>query len=116
MAIANANMSYEGQGPTGTLQRLAVGNLFGGIAQTLVGFVTLILDGAATTATVNFIDGTAALEFTPSGIIAFRTGGTGLSTISAVGASSLSTTGFTLTISAAGTNTQTVTFALIVLK
>ena len=114
MSIAAANVAYvSAAAPTKTGQIVVFG---GNDIQdyALGGTVTAVLDGASTTFTVNWIDGTQTLNFTPSRVFMFRCGGTGATTISAVGVSSVTNASATVTISAAGTNTQTVTFAILI--
>lgn len=116
MAIPAVNMTWLGVGPTVTLEILAQAAASGPFAQTLVGTFTQVLDGTLLGGDVNWVDGTAVLPFTPSGIIIYRSGGSGLSTISSVAANTIGTTKFTHAFSAAGTNAQTVTFTAIVFK
>lgn len=86
------------------------------------GTVTLTLDGAATTATVNFIDGTNApfskisggsvTAVAPSAVVVTVTGGTQpAAAFISVSAENITTTGFTIRLSAAGTNTNTLIVA-----
>lgn len=95
-----ANMVYSGQGPAGTGQILASMSDAGDGARALEGFISFTGDNSTSTVTVNFVDGVQALPFTPSAVIVSRSGGAGTSTISALNASSISTTAFTLTASA----------------
>lgn len=116
MSIPAVNITWLGTGPTVTGEVLAQASLGGDFARTLVGTFTQVLDGSLTVGNVNFIDGTASLPFTPSALVCYRTGGTGLSTIASAGAAITSAILFAHTFSAAGTNTQTVTFTVIVFK
>ena len=82
MAITTVNAFYQGTSgggggtsvasvPTVTGEILA--STQGGISYgNIDGFCLPILDGAATTFTLNWIDGTATLPFPPSGVFAFR--------------------------------------------
>lgn len=81
MAIAAANMVYSGQGPTADSQQTVQNDLAGGLARTLVGTATWTGDASTSTSTLNYIDGTAKLSFTPSGVLAFRIGGATTATI-----------------------------------
>lgn len=70
MAITQNNLSYIGQGPTGGNQINAQSGLSGPAAKSLSAYAQLKGDGAATTVTLNFIDGvqgfgrTTVLSFT----------------------------------------------------
>lgn len=57
MAITQNNISWVGQGPTGSNQVNAEATGAGAEAKSLDGFGQLKLDGSATTVTLNFIDG-----------------------------------------------------------
>ena len=84
MAITAQNATYQGQGPVaGGSTTLAFG---GSSVQELsyIGSATFTGDGATTTATLNYIDGTNALGFVPSMIIGARVGGAATATISVV--------------------------------
>lgn len=71
MAIANKNAVIEATAPTATNQIIVRGpgdvniDVYRGYAQ-------ITQDGAASTGTINFIDGTLALPYTPSFIQVFR--------------------------------------------
>jgi hypothetical protein len=71
----SANVTYSGNGPTATGQILADRASAGNMARVLYGSATFTSDGSAT-ATLNYIDGTQALPFSPSAIIATINGGT----------------------------------------
>ena len=87
------------------------------LAQDFEGFGTATLDGSATSFTVNFIDGTATLSFTPSAVLVSVCGGTqpAAAVVSAI-ADAITTTGFTCRLSGAGTNTNTLKIAVRVIK
>jgi hypothetical protein len=117
VAISAANVAFLGQGPTGTLQQLAFGGS-SNLELALQGTVTFTGDGSATSATLNYIDGTAALNFTPSGFLFSRSGGTATATITAtniVDAANANKTA-TVTFSAAPGNGATVILAVSILK
>lgn len=57
MAIPAVNASYVGNGPSGNGQRIA-DQTSGPLAQKLVAFGQFTGDGAATTSTLNWVDGT----------------------------------------------------------
>jgi len=116
MAIAAVNLSYTGNGPTATGQVIASTET-GGIAQDFEGFGTATLDGSATSFTVNFIDGTATLSFTPSAVLVSVCGGTQptAAVVSAI-ADAITNTGFTCRLSGTGTNTNTLKIAVRVIK
>jgi|GEM_PF-2109351 len=114
MAIADVNVVYSGQGPTDTNQVFADAASAGLGAQAIEFTGTATLDGAATTFNINWIDGTKTLSFTPSGVLlnrVVRASDTGLNTIniSAVGGN-VTNAKMVGTLSAAGTNAQTVSF------
>ena len=116
MAISAVNLSYTGNGPTASGQVIASTET-GGLAQDFEGFGTATLDGSATSFTVNFIDGTATLSFTPSAVLVSVCGGTqpAAAVVSAI-ADAITTTGFTCRLSGAGTNTNTLKIAVRVIK
>lgn len=64
MSIPAVNLAYIGLGPTAQGQIIASNNS-GPLAKQLVGYGTATLDGAATTFTVNYIDGTQKLAQYP---------------------------------------------------
>lgn len=95
-----ANLVYSSQGPTGSGQVFASATDSGTAAQAIEGTISFTGDASTSTVSVGYIDGTKTLPFTPSGIIAFRSGGAGTSTINALAVSSITNAGFTLTASA----------------
>jgi hypothetical protein len=81
MTIAAQNVGYLQQGPTVSGQQLAFSQLEG-LELSFLGTVTFTGDaGGSTTAVLNYIDGTNALNFTPRGVIFVRTGGTAAATV-----------------------------------
>lgn len=117
MAIPAVNAVYTTPGPTASGQILAFGP--GGAAElAYIGTATFVGDGAATSATLNLIDGVATLPFTPSAIVVSRAGktaDTAAATISCF-ASAVSTTTATVQFSAAPANASTYTVAFFILK
>lgn len=96
-----ANLSsatYSGTGPGFTGQVIAQ-NLSNPEAVAVKGSATITGDNATATWTVNFIDGTNALPFTPTGILVQRIGGTGASTILLENVTTLTNILFTMTFS-----------------
>lgn len=75
MSITAQNASYLTQGPTASGQVLAPNEL-SNLENAIQGTATFTLDGTSTSATLNFIDGTKTLSFTPSGVVASAVGGT----------------------------------------
>ena len=72
LATAN-NATFLSNGPTGTLQQMQAGP--GSLLElAYIGTASWVGNGSATTATLNYIDGTAALPFTPAAILAVRSG------------------------------------------
>lgn len=117
MAIPAVNLSYSGNGPTASGQILGASQTGGPQAQDIEGFGTATLDGAATSFTVNYVDGVATLPFTPSAVLVSVCGGSqpAAAVVSAI-ADAITNTGFTARISGAGTNTNTLKLAVRVLK
>lgn len=120
MAIADVVAVYNGQGPTGSGQIFASATDAGSAAQELSFSGTAILDGAATTFNINWIDGTKTLPFTPSGVLisrAVRSTDTGLNSINVFAAGgNVTNAKMVATISAAGTSTQTISFVGKIIK
>ena len=115
MAIATVNAVYQGIAPTKTGEILA--GLGGGDAvRDLQGTISAISDGSDTNFTVNWIDGTQVLPFTPSGVLISRNGGTAAATITALSVTSITTTSGLVTISAAGSNEETFVFSILLFK
>lgn len=115
MAIPAANVSYSGTGPTASGQVLADRGDAGNFCRTLVGTATFVLDGSLTTATLNYIDGTASLGYNPAAILFCKTGGTASIVVNSIVDGGNGQTA-TVTFSGAGTNAQTVILSLMLLK
>lgn len=116
MANTCSNPSYKPSGPTTDAQILAFGP---GSSQELayIGTATITADNSASTCTVNYIDGTAALPFTPSAILVQRTGGTATATVSAVSAIDAGNSNKTFTLQASATiPAGTFSFVFLVFK
>ncbi len=74
----------------------------------IVGYFTVSGDSAATQATLNWIDGTVALPFTPTAVLATRSGGTAAATVYVQSVTAIGTQSCTVTISGTlGGTTQT---------
>lgn len=117
MANTSSNPVYVGgQQPLFTGQILAAGP--GSQAEfAYIGTATITGDASASTATVNYIDGTQALPFTPTAIICQRTGGSGTATVSVVSAVDAANANKTFTVqTSASIPTGTFTIVFIVLK
>lgn len=116
MAIAAVDVVYSGQGPSASGQVFADGVQPGPGSSNMDFSGTATLDGAATTFAINLVPGTAGagtLPFVPSGVIinrVVRSTDTGLNTITATagGAQNITNATAGVTLSAAGTNAQTV--------
>ena len=109
MSIPAVNGTYLLTGPTASNQVLAPNEL-SALQTAYMGTATFVLDGSATHATLNFIDGTKTLSFTPSAVSAQVIGGT-QNAASVVGVQSVLVTDNTkaeVYFSGAGTNTNTV--------
>lgn len=118
MAIAAANMSFDGNGPSATGQILASRSGAGNEARRLIGTATFTGDGASTSATLNYIDGTAVLGYAPSVILASRSGGSAAAAISVVSVVDNADNGKTAVVnfSAAPAGAATVIVSLMVEK
>jgi len=116
MAITTVNATYLPSGPTATLQILAAGP---GSSQEIayIGIATFTGDAASSSATLNYIDGTAALSFTPSAILACRVGGAATATIGVVSVVDAGNANKTATVQFTGTvNAATIIVGFIILK
>lgn len=118
MAITAQSLSYQGAAPVaGGSTTLA----FGGSSNqelSYIGVATFTLDGAATSATLNFIDGTASLGFTPTAVLLNVCGGTqgAAAYIGAIADTPANGVSTVVRFSGAGTNTNTLKVAVFVLK
>ena len=114
MAIPAANAAYvSGNAPT------VSGEVRAGRHEldfVLVGQATLVLDGTLLAGDVNFIDGTKTISPTPTKVFACRIGGNALASIGVVSCTAITGAKFTLTFSAAGTNTNTLIVAFFVAR
>lgn len=110
----SATTAYSGAAPiAGGSATLA----FGGSSMlevSYIGTVTFVLDGSATQATINFIDGTNALPFTPAAILYSRNGGN--ATVTVVNVVSITNATAVVNFSGAGSVNQVAAFAMQVLK
>jgi hypothetical protein len=102
MANTVTNPVYIPSGPTADKQILATGP---GSSQELayIGTATVTGDSTGSTVTVNYIDGTAALSFTPSAILCVRTGGTSTATVAVASAVDAANSNKTFTLQATAT-------------
>jgi len=109
MAITAQNGTYLTQGPTASGQVLA-GNELTALENAIIGTATFTLDGTLTSATLNFIDGTKTLSFTPTAIEAQTIGGTQLAAapVAVQGTAVTDNTKGTIYFSGAGTASNTV--------
>ena len=89
--MANAaNVAWIGNGPTESGQILSDRVGAGDASRILRGLATVATGDAATaTVTINFIDGTKTLSFTPSAVNVFRVGGAGTNTITVLAVESI---------------------------
>jgi hypothetical protein len=116
MAIPAQNATYLQTGPSATQQILAFGPS-SGLEVAYIGTATFVLDGTLTSATLNFIDGTAALSFTPSAVLVFVTGGTqSAAAYVTATADTITTTTCVVRFSIAGTNANTVKIGFMICK
>lgn len=81
------------------------------------GYVTFTLDGSLTAATINWIDGTKAIGFTPAGVRLSVVGGDQQATaVVSATPSAYDDKTCTVAFSAAGTNTKTIKLLVEVFK
>jgi hypothetical protein len=107
MSIANVNLSYIGQPKPAAGGQILANNNQGPLARTLVGLATIVLDGAATTGTINYIDGTQTFGKTiilPVQSVGASTGTTPSLVLTAVAASSGGNAVYTGTITGGASN------------
>ena len=113
-----ANLTFLGQGPatlvaskaanlvstasTALAQETCMGERRGSGAQILSGYATWTGDSTSSTAVLNYVDGTVALNFTPKMIMASRVGGTATSTIDVVSVTDNADGGLTATVQLSG--------------
>ena len=117
MAIPAQNGVYLNQGPTASNQVLAANGL-SALETAYLGTATFVLDGSLTSATLNFIDGTKTLSFTPTAVSAQVIGGT-QNAASPIGVTSVIVTDNTKAVvyfSGAGTNANTVKILFSIVK
>lgn len=118
MAITAQNASYLGSAPVAGGSTTVA---FGGSSMlelAYIGKATFTGDGATTTATLNYLDGTNTLFFTPSAVFAVRSGGSAASTISVASVADNADSGKTAAVnfSAAPANAATVTVVFFIMK
>ena len=119
MAITNTNISYSGQGPSAGGQVFADGVQPGNASSNIDGFGQITLDGAAVTATLGFIDGVQTLPFVPSAVLIQRNvpaSDTAAATTTIVVSGAITNAGVPVTISAAGSNGQKLSYALRIIR
>jgi len=116
MANTCSNPVYTPSGPTADKQILAFGP--GSSAElAYIGTATITADNSGSTCTVNYIDGTAALSFTPTAILCVRTGGTATATVGIVSAVDAANSNKTFTVQGSATlPAGTVTILFLVFK
>ena len=131
MAIPAQNLTYLTQGPSATGQEFAASPT-GMLEVALIGTATFVLDGALTSATLNFIDGTSTVLFGPpitsGGVLVPFPNNASAVTVQVIGgtqpaaayisasADTITTTGCTVRFSIAGTNTNTVKLLVTVYR
>ena len=89
--MANAaSVVWQGSVPAETGQIIVQSGLGGDASRTLFGLATVTTgDNSTATVTINFIDGTKTLPFTPSSVWVFRVGGAGTNTITVLAVESI---------------------------
>jgi len=116
MSITAQNLSYLTSAPVAGGSTVLA---FGGSSQqeySYIGTATFTGDGSTTSAVLNYVNGTGnGLGFTPSAVIAVRTGGNAANSIVAYAADNADNTAV-VTFSAAPGNGATIKFAFLILK
>lgn len=115
MSISNANAVYLTSAPVASGSTILA---FGGsslLEFSYAATVTFTGDGSSTSAIMNLIDGTNALGWTPTAVMASRTGGNAASSIVAY-ANAVTNSQATFTFSAAPGNNASISFVVLVMK
>ena len=109
MSITAQNLAYVQQGPIVSGEQMGPSQMEA-YELSFIGTATFTGDGTLSAATLNYVDGTNALNFTPRGAFALRIGGTATATISVVSVVDNADGGKTATVqfSAAPANAATV--------
>ena len=115
--MANAaSVAWQGSVPAETGQIIVQSGLGGDASRTLFGLATVGTgDNSTATVTINFIDGTKTLTFTPSAVWVFRVGGAGTATITVLAASAITNKECVITCSA-NLNAASFIFAVMLVK
>ena len=116
MSVNAANVAFFGQGPVASGSTILA---FGGSSNlelSYIGTAACIGDASSTSFFVNFIDGTNALAWTPSAVLAFRSGGNATNTIYVQSTNAISNTQCTVNFSAAPGSNATATILVMVFK
>lgn len=117
MAITTLNPTYVNSGNLPLAGQILAS---GGADQVELAYKctwTITLDGAATTAALNIIDGTQTLPFTPSGILLNASGGTQQAAAAlSVIVRSITNTVVNVTLSGAGTSANTLVITGFILR
>lgn len=116
MSIAAVNVSYVGAAPVAGGSGILA---FGGSSNqefSYLGTVTITHDNSTVIGVINWLDGTNALPFTPTGVIATRVGGNAANSVAVTMAKPLNNVAGEIHFSAAGANGLTTTIAILVLK
>lgn len=117
MAITAQNVSYLTSAPVAGGSTILA---FGGKSNqelSYIGTVTFTGDGSATSATINYIDGTNTLGFTPSACLVQRVGGNAANSIVSYAADNADNGATAIvTFSAAPGNNTLIKYAVFILK
>lgn len=116
MSIVGSNAVYFGQGPVAGGSTILA---FGGTSNqelSYMGTANLVGDNSSTVFFINWIDGTNALSFIPTAVVATRQAGNATSTIAVLAISAISNTQCSVTLSAAPGTNATATVAFICFK
>lgn len=117
MSVNAANLSYFGASPVAGGSGVLA---FGGSSMqefAYSGTAACVGDNSATAFFINFYtDGTNALPFIPSAVIAFRSGGNATNTVAVLSTNAISNTQCTVNFSAAPGTNATATVVVLVMK
>ena len=113
MAIATVSAVYDETYPNASGQIVTIDPSQLGYQFGVQGTATSTLDGTLTSGTLNLIDGTKTLSFTPTKFVFGRIGGTAVATLGISSIVPVDNKTATVSFTAAGTNTHTVQYFFI---
>lgn len=115
MSLTIGTPVFEPTAPTKTGQIVITGN---SDAQTSVykGYVAITLDSSTTTASINWIDGTQTLAFAPTVVLATANYVSGTPAAISITPYTITSTGFSVKLGAAGAASDVINIAFTALK